>query len=120
MTCLRRILVSMLLLAICLEGDAQEVTENWPGWRGPRGDGTSHELHVPTRWDEDSDQNVLWKVALPGEGHASPVVWQQSLFVTACDPETLDRLLLCFDTQTGEIRWQEVVINSPLETTHAL
>jgi hypothetical protein len=25
--------------------------ENWPGWRGPRGDGTSAESNVPVRWN---------------------------------------------------------------------
>jgi outer membrane protein assembly factor BamB len=24
--------------------------EHWPGWRGPRGDGTSHEEGIPVRW----------------------------------------------------------------------
>ena len=24
--------------------------ENWPGWRGPRGDGSSEEAKVPVVW----------------------------------------------------------------------
>ena len=44
--------------------------ENWPGWRGPRGDGTSLESKPPIHWSANS--NVVWKTELPGNGHASP------------------------------------------------
>src|SRR5436190_8136042 len=47
--------------------------ENWPGWRGPRGDGTSLETNTPMHWNSAS--NVIWKVEIPGIGHASPIVW---------------------------------------------
>jgi hypothetical protein len=26
--------------------------EDWPQWRGPRGDGTSNETNVPTKWSD--------------------------------------------------------------------
>jgi hypothetical protein len=58
--------------------------ENWPGWRGPRGDGTSLETSVPTHWNAPSGENIAWKVALPGVGHASPVVWEDRVFVVSC------------------------------------
>jgi hypothetical protein len=45
--------------------------ENWPGWRGSRGDGTSLETHNPVHWSTTS--NVVWQMELPGLGHASPV-----------------------------------------------
>jgi len=31
-------------------------SENWPGWRGPRGDGTSNEKNVPVKWSDT--QNI--------------------------------------------------------------
>ena len=46
-------LLGMLLanvMMILLSG-ATAQAENWPGWRGPRGDGTSLEENVPTHWD---------------------------------------------------------------------
>src|SRR6478672_7189198 len=46
--------------------------ENWPQWRGPRLDGTSLDQGFPTAM---SEKNVLWQAELPGEGHASPIVW---------------------------------------------
>ena len=52
--------IALLLWILCLSLSA----ENWPGWRGPRGDGTSLEKNLPTRWS-DTD-NIAWKIAIPG------------------------------------------------------
>jgi len=87
--------------------------ENWPGWRGPRGDGTSLEKEVPTRWS--STENVVWKTAVSGEGHSSPVVWNDRVFLTTGLPERQERALLCFDRGTGGALWQQTVIQAPLE-----
>ena len=40
--------------------------ENWPMWRGPRGDGTSLEKNVPTQWS--STQNVALEDRHPRQG----------------------------------------------------
>jgi outer membrane protein assembly factor BamB len=94
--------------------------ENWPGWRGPRGDGTSLEQAIPLRWDGTTGQNILWKVEVPGEGHASPIIWDNRLFTVSCLKESLERVLLCFDSHTGEKLWQRTVLRAPLETKHSL
>jgi hypothetical protein len=86
--------------------------ENWPGWRGPRGDGTSLEKNVPTRWDVAS---AVWKTAVPGAGHASPIAWGDRIFTVTAVPDKLDRILLCFDRATGQILWQQTVVRGPLE-----
>jgi outer membrane protein assembly factor BamB len=90
--------------------------ENWPQWRGPRGDGTSLETKVPTQWGPE--QNVAWKTALPGEGHSSPVVWDQSVFVTSALKDSGDRLLIRVDATTGKILWHRVVLNAGIEAMH--
>ena len=95
-------------------------TENWPGWRGPRGDGTSQETAVPTRWNGLTGENIAWKVELPGRGHSSPVVWNDQVFVAACIEESNERILMCFDRQDGKQRWQSTVIRSMLESKHQL
>ncbi|HTM56584.1 MAG TPA: PQQ-binding-like beta-propeller repeat protein, partial [Pirellulales bacterium] len=109
-----------LLVALVLLGrsDTSALAENWPGWRGPRGDGTSYERNVPTRWSESD--TVTWKAAVPGTGHASPIVWQDRIFVASCREESQERILLCFDRATGRILWQQVVLRSPLEEKHQL
>src|SRR5262245_35236804 len=94
--------------------------ENWPCWRGPRGDGTSEESHVPTQWDGAAGKNVMWKTPLPGGGHASPIVWQDRIFLVSCDENTQDRLLFCLNRHTGGMEWQRSVFRGPLETKHAL
>ena len=94
--------------------------ENWPGWRGPRGDGTSHETGVPTSWNAKTGENVAWKVKIPGVGHSSPVVWEDKLFLATCLPESEERVLLCLDRKTGKTLWQKTVLKSKLETKHQL
>jgi outer membrane protein assembly factor BamB len=101
-------LVCLLSLAAPLPG-----AENWPAWRGPCGDGTSTEKGFPTQWS--STQNVVWKKALPGEGHSSPILWGERIFLTTALKETRERVLLCLDRKSGAIRWQQVVLQSPLE-----
>ena len=92
--------------------------ENWPCWRGPRLDGTSLEKGLPLHWSATS--NVPWKTALPGIGHASPIVWEDKLFTVAALLDTEERVLLCLDRQTGKILWQKTVVRSPLEGKHPL
>ena len=60
---------------------AAAADENWPQWRGAGGQGISTETSVPAGWQ--ADRNVLWKTALPGSGHSSPVVWGRRIFLTA-------------------------------------
>jgi outer membrane protein assembly factor BamB len=101
-------------IAIALDVSA----ENWPCWRGPRLDGTSHEERVPLCWSSQS--NVVWVITLPGVGHASPIVWGERVFVVAAVPETEKRLLLCLDRSNGKTVWQQTVLETPLEQKHSL
>ena len=90
--------------------------ENWPQFRGPRGDGTSAEKGVPTRWS--STENIAWKGAIPGEGHSSPVVWGESVLVTSANRETGDRTLVRVDAKTGKILWEKKLFTAPRESMH--
>ncbi|MFN4260654.1 MAG: PQQ-binding-like beta-propeller repeat protein [Gemmataceae bacterium] len=92
--------------------------EEWPAWRGPRGDGTSLDTNIPLRWSET--ENVLWKVPVPGIGHSSPIVWGDRIFVTTCVEDKEERVLLCLDRRTGKVLWQRVVFTAPLEGKHRL
>jgi outer membrane protein assembly factor BamB len=92
--------------------------ENWPAWRGPRGDGTSLETGIPLHWNATS--NVLWTIPVPGVGHASPIVWSNRLFTVTAIPETEARALLCVDCDDGKVLWQKEVLKAPFERKHAL
>lgn len=114
---------SLLVLIACLLAPTA-AGENWPGWRGPRGDGTSHETGLPTKWDGTLSDlaagNIAWKVALPGLGHASPIVWNDRIYTVTCIEESGDRALLCLDRADGSIIWQQTVFSAPLEDKHRL
>ncbi len=94
--------------------------ENWPAFRGPRGDGTSLEQNVPVRWNGKTGENITWKVPLPGRGYASPAVWEDRIFLTSCLEDKEQRVLLCLDRARGEILWQKMVVRAPLEKKHRL
>lgn len=96
------------------------VAEDWPSWRGPRGDGTSLEKNVPTQWDGAAGTNVAWKTLVPGSGYSSPVVFDDRIFLTACDEATEERLLLCLNRRNGETLWQRSILKAPLEKKHKL
>ncbi|HET6555742.1 MAG TPA: PQQ-binding-like beta-propeller repeat protein [Prolixibacteraceae bacterium] len=90
--------------------------ENWPGWRGPNGDGTSSETNLPTQWD--SVTNVMWKIPVPGIGHGSPIIWEDRIFIISAIPETQERILLCYNSTDGSLLWKTTVLQAPLETIH--
>jgi len=107
-------LTVVLTILIVAPGSA----EDWPVWRGPRGDGTSLEQEVPTRWS--ATDNIAWKVEIPGVGHASPIVSGDYVFVVSCIEETAERVLLCLQRQSGKTVWRTTVIRAPLEAIHRL
>ncbi|HET6880184.1 MAG TPA: PQQ-binding-like beta-propeller repeat protein [Pirellulales bacterium] len=96
------------------------LAEEWPCWRGPRGDGSSTEKSVPTHWDGPEGYNVAWKTEIAGTGHSSPIVWQDRIFVASCLEAENDRLLVCLDRRNGKVLWQKSVMKSPLEKKHHL
>lgn len=102
-----------LLLAVSVAGVQ---AENWPQWRGPRGDGISLEKRAPVRWS--TNENILWRTALPGTGHSSPVVWRDSVFVTTALSNSQERILLRLEARTGKTIWQRTVVTTPLEYMH--
>ena len=92
--------------------------EDWPAWRGPRGDGTSLETTAPLHWT--AEDNIHWKVELPGNGHSSPVIWGNRVFITTCLEKEGQRKLLCLDRRDGKLLWERTVLTSLLEDKHKL
>jgi len=90
----------------------------WPGWRGPRGDGVSGETNVPVRWS--STENVAWKVPIPGVGHSSPVIWGDRVFVTTYIEQGNRRVLMCLDRLSGKLLWEKTVLTAAPEKKHNL
>lgn len=123
------LIVSLVIFGTSARGD------DWPCWRGPRGDGSSAESNLPTRWT--ATDNIAWKTELPGEGYASPIICGNRIFTVSALVQTndrapergnsvqqptqvRDRVLICLDRATGKQLWQRTVISSPLEGKHRL
>ena len=108
-------------LAACLFSIAMEcIAEDWPSWRGPRGDGSSLETEIATVWDGKTGKGVAWKTRIPGSGYSSPIVVDKRIFVTACLKQQNMRVLYCLAEKTGQLIWSKEVIEAPLEGMHKL
>lgn len=86
--------------------------ENWPHWRGPRFDGTSTAGNLPTHWSRT--ENVLWRLALPGEAASTPVVWGDRIFLTSTDHSNTELSALAVDRQ-GKVIWQRVLDDGTID-----
>lgn len=112
----RSAFIFALLCVLCVS--AVTYSEDWPQWRGPRGDGTSTETDLPLKWS--ATENVKWKVPLPGKGHGSPIVVGQKIFLNTCIEKEGRRVLMCLDRKDGHVLWQKDVVTAPLEHKHGL
>ena len=94
----------------------------WPQFRGPTGLGYTEETHLPLTWNGQTGENVLWKAPLVGQGHASPVVWGESVIVctvqwpageTARDRVMPEHHVVCYQVSDGKQLWDTVVPPGP-------
>jgi outer membrane protein assembly factor BamB len=94
------------LLCCALIQATGALAENWPQWRGPSLNGSTKETNLPDKWS--TTENVLWTTPMPGPSHATPVVWEDVVFVTSPD-QNKDLWLFCLDRKTGKERWKKQV-----------
>ena len=120
--------------------DAQGI--HWNQWRGPEATGISRTANPPIEWSEN--ENVRWKVAIDGQGNASPIVWGGKVFLlTAINTQRVDPSLpkpedqpkrvfgikhpntffafhvVCLDMSTGNELWRQTATEVvPHEGTH--
>lgn len=119
-----------------------ESQHQWHQWRGPLANGTAPHGDPPIRWSRTS--HIRWKVPLPGEGSATPVIWDDQVFLLTAvrTDRTVDALpkpkqeppggykterpknfyrfeVIALDRRTGKTRWQRTAIESlPHEGRH--
>jgi outer membrane protein assembly factor BamB len=97
-------LLSYILLSVSLFLPHSVWADNWPGWRGPTGNGLSTEKNLPVRWSVT--ENIRWKVPLPGAGVSAPIVWADRVFLTGSEGRLNDRLhLWCYHRDSGRLLW---------------
>jgi outer membrane protein assembly factor BamB len=117
--------------------------EYWPQWRGPINTGAAVNSNPPVEFSES--RNLKWKIAIPGKGHATPVVWENKIIVQTAvatnevspqasgntgegsrmAPNQTDKVhefrVLLVDRTNGNIIWNKMVTREwPQENTHDL
>lgn len=120
---------ALLQAPLISHGAPKPAALQWGQWRGPLANGSSPDAHPPIEWSETN--HVVWKRALPGKGHSSPVVWDDRIYVTSAEPfgEPVDLvydnapgthdnvgvgqkhrfLVLALNREDGKIVWQRTV-----------
>jgi outer membrane protein assembly factor BamB len=118
----------------------------WPQWRGPAATGVAPHGDPPTEWSET--KNIRWKVAIPGRGHATPIVWGERVYIqtavptervaesqpaerspaephatsgpTESEPARIHKyMLLALDRRTGQTVWEQTLCEAaPHEGGH--
>lgn len=99
---------SILCSNLVVIGCVLAVHADWPGFRGPGHQGQADTGNYPVRWGPE--ENVAWKLKLPGPGASSPVVQGQRVFVTCFTGKKaaeLERQLICVDRKSGKILWTQ-------------
>jgi outer membrane protein assembly factor BamB len=94
---------------------------NWPQFRGPTGLGYTDEKQLPLRWGGKEHENVLWSSVLPGEGHASPIVWGDRVFTctvtwpadAAARAAMPEHHLTCYRAADGRQLWDAPIEPGP-------
>lgn len=112
-----------LVFVLALLGQGARAGADWPWWRGPLGNGVSPDGDPPVRWSEK--HNVRFKVAIDGDGLATPIVWGDRIYVLSArslDPGQGARpadpsgtplakqryLVTAYDRSDGSVAWQRV------------
>ena len=113
---------------------------NWPSFRGTNASGIADGQNLPDQWNAKTGQNILWRTAIPGLAHSSPVVWGDRIFLTSAvssdakatfrpglygdgdaskDRSTHRWLLYAIDKKSGKILWERLAYQGePIEKRH--
>ncbi|NQU21591.1 MAG: PQQ-binding-like beta-propeller repeat protein [Candidatus Nealsonbacteria bacterium] len=116
---LGRLLLLLLACSQMLQTSLRAETR-WPGFRGPQGTGQSADDNVPVKWGPG---DIAWRTELNGQGHSSPCVWDDNIFLTGArktESEQVERLIFCLDRNTGAVVWQQVASVGKAEVTHRM
>ena len=89
-----------------MSASAQEL-EQWSRFRGPNGQGISKATDLPVHWS--ADENIAWKIDIPGESWSSPIVWDKHIFLTTVTENGANCHVIAVDRETGTIRWNKIV-----------
>ncbi len=88
---IRSLLIGLAALGLAASTSrwASVWADNWPEWRGPHNNGVCDETNLPTKFDKTV--NFAWRLPLPGPAGATPVVWDDHIYLTSPEKDTLPR-----------------------------
>ena len=70
--------IAFVFLPLFIERAA--AVTHWPQFRGADSTGVDDGASFPERWG--TNENVSWKIQVPGRGWSSPIVWGNRVFLT--------------------------------------
>ena len=88
----------------------------WSRWRGPSGQGQVATGQYVDHWGPTS--GVRWKVAVPGRGNSSPIVWGDRIFLTTAHNQGLRLSMLAFSRKDGAKLWETDIPQNGVEYPH--
>lgn len=91
-------------------------SQDWPGWRGPSGNGIAVHASPPLNWSTSG--GVVWKASVPGIGNGSPCIWGQQLFLVTADNEAEVISLVCYDKNDGHLDWSAELVQGSFGQKH--
>jgi outer membrane protein assembly factor BamB len=108
-----------LITAIVMFGSVRTAfgETNWPGWGGPTGTHHTSETGLPLNW---SDDDIIWKTPLVGEGQSSPAIWGDQIFLTTAPEDGHRRVVMALDRRDGQILWEQTAWTGEPEETHRM
>jgi len=95
---------------IPIEGEGAKY---WSRWRGPSGQGAVAGTAYVDTWSNTT--NVKWRVAVPGLGHSSPIVWKDHIFLTSAEDEGTRLSMLAYNRADGKLLWETSVPTTGVE-----
>jgi outer membrane protein assembly factor BamB len=101
---MERIKIQALTLLL---GSLSVSADNWPHWRGPNFDGSSKETGLPATFSKT--ENVKWVATMPGPAAATPIIWEDRVFISSVDASKRALVALCVDRKTGKELWRNEV-----------
>jgi outer membrane protein assembly factor BamB len=105
-----------VVVALSLVSTVAIFADNWPAWRGPRGDGVCDERNLPLTWS--ATDNVRWKTPLPEPCNSTPIVWGDRIFLTQGLDGGKRRAVIALDRKDGKKLWQKELPCTTVETSH--
>lgn len=92
---------TLILTAVVLVANLVKAEDNWPQFRGPKGNGHTEARGLPLKFSEA--ENVKWKVEIPGKAWSSPVVWKKQIWLTNATEDGKKMSAVCVEADSGKI-----------------